>query len=175
MKINNPKNITIIFNDTFTLNGFKKGAYIEFDQSEDDYKKDVSGDGEVTIIAMVDKSGELTIGLKNNSSVAFSLYSLLNMQIADDEPIKINMIDDNINMSVSTMAFIKKMPKYSGGGDTIADEDFVFLCENVARVQGSTATRAILKAAEEVRYSLVKEANNVKRAVLEAANSIFKF
>lgn len=168
MKIFSPKNITITVNDMI-LNGFGNKQFIEFEQDEPNFKKEVSGDGEATFVASMDKTGKLTIGMKNNSSMAVALYETIKRQIENNEPVSIFVKDRNIGMSKNFQGFIEKSPKYSGG-IAPADEDFTFLCEKVER---DYEGKAVLKGIANANYLVNSLKEQGKRALLEAVGAIF--
>ena len=168
MKIYSPKNITIRINNLL-LNGFKDGQFIEFEQTEDDFKEEVSGDGEVTFVNSMNKSGKLTIGMKNNSSMGIVLFETIKRQLETLEPVSIFVKDDNIKMSTNCQGVIQKTPKYSGG-KTTGEEDFVLLCERLPR---DYEDKPVLTALSNLKYKENALKEKGKRLLLEAVGKMF--
>lgn len=117
------------------MNGFADGTFISIEREVDAYTKMVGADGEVSRTRSANKSGMMTLTLKQTSDSNRVLGAYMALDETDNSGIFDCQLSDNLgNKIFSSEAWIRKVPNSEYGSDEsnrewtidLADVGYVF-------------------------------------------------
>ena len=125
-----PGDCSIIF-DGNEMVGFADGTFVTIEREEDSFTKHTGADGEVSRTLNANRSGTVTLTLKQTSDSNRILYGLLDTDEADGSGVAELVVKDNLtNKAFASEAWIQKPPNQEYGKEQ-SDREWVFSCAKI--------------------------------------------
>jgi hypothetical protein len=126
-----PKEVSASFNG-LDITGYAEGTFINAEPAEDAFTKVVGSDGKATRTANPDRSGRITLTLKQSSPINGFLSIMANADKVKKNVVGPFIIKDNSGsgLVMCSNAWIAKEPSMTFGKDA-ENRDWIFDCEDM--------------------------------------------
>jgi hypothetical protein len=102
----------------YQISGYADGTFISVEREVDAYTKVVGADGEVSRTRSANRSGSLTLTLKQTSNGNAVLGSFMASDEADDSGSFDIILKDNLDNNIfSSIGWVRKVPTYEYGSE----------------------------------------------------------
>jgi len=120
-----PDKVSVVFGGAI-LSGYAEDTFVKVEQSVEAFTKHIGADGEVSRTRNTDKSGTITVTLKQTSDSNDTLSAFYLADIASLQGYLPVIVKDNIGrtLAAGSSAWIQKLPE-SEFGKEISDREWV--------------------------------------------------